>query len=44
MGAPQFPPMSASSLYSWFERTMPLRRLSREADAFRYDVYTRKAA
>jgi hypothetical protein len=43
-GAPQFPPMSASSLYSWFERTMPLQRLSREADAFRCDVRTRKAA
>ena len=35
LGAPQFAPMSASSLYGWFERTGPLLPLSREADDFR---------
>jgi hypothetical protein len=44
MGSPQFAPMSASSLYSWFERTMPLQRLSRAADDFRGDVLSRKTA
>ena len=44
MGSPQFAPMSASSLYSWLERTMPLQRLSRAADNFRGDVLGRKAA
>ncbi len=44
MGSAQFAPMSASSLYSWLERTMPLQRLSRDADNFRGEVLSRKAA
>ncbi len=44
MGNAQFAPMSASSLYSWLERTMPLQRLSRDGDNFRGQVLSRKAA
>ena len=44
MGSSQFGSMSASSLYSWLERTMPLQRLSRDADNFRGEVLSRKAA
>ena len=43
MGSSQFGSMSASSLYSWLERTMPLQRLSRDADNFRGSVLSRKA-
>ena len=38
MGSPMFASMTASTLYSWMERTVPLLRLSREADAFRIDT------
>ena len=43
MGSAQFPPMSASTLYSWFER-LPLITASRAADEFRYTALTAKAA
>ena len=43
MGSAQFPPMSASTLYSWFER-LPLITASRAADEFRYAALTAKAA
>ena len=41
MGSPQFPPMSASTAYSWFER-LPLVTASRKADEFRAEAYAAK--
>ena len=39
MDTPQYKPMDADTMYSWFERS-PLLRLSREADDFRAAVLT----
>jgi hypothetical protein len=42
MGTPQFKPMDARTLYSWFER-LPLVTLSREADEIRLQAHLRAA-
>lgn len=41
-GVAMFPPVDASTAYSWFER-LPLVKLSREADALRSFAYERAA-